>query len=98
MLHTELSNAPQLRMGAGIVDNKVHNVRGLRVCKIHNSERYSSVTARQRAGIVSTTGQELLNLAGVLNTTQATKVGSSTRLNLTFFNVPRIHSEEIIVF
>jgi len=104
MLHTEFSNAPQLRMGADIVDNKVHNVRGLRVCKIHNSDRYWSVTARQRVGIVSIIGQELLNLARVLNTTQATQatqatiVGSSTRLNLIFFNVPRIHPEEISVF
>ena len=85
-------------MGAGTADNKVHDARGLRIYKIHNSDRYLSVTARQRAGIVGIIGQELLNLAWVLNTSQATKVGSSTRLNLTFFNVPRIHSEEIIVF
>jgi hypothetical protein len=85
-------------VGAGIVDNKVHNVRGLRVCKIHNSDRYLSVTARQRVGIVSITGQELLNLARALNTTQVTNVGSNTRLNLIFFNVPRIHPEEMIVF
>ena len=85
-------------MGAGIVDNKVHNARGLRACKIHNSDRYWSVTARQRVGIVSILGQELLNLAWVLNTMQATKVDSSTRLNLIFLNIPRIHPEEIIVF
>ena len=85
-------------MGAGTADNKVHDARGLRIYKIHNSDWYLSVTARQRLGIVIIIGQELLNLARVINTTQTTKVGASIRLNLICLNVPRIHPEEMIVF